>query len=318
MIAVRVAFALTTLAAMTAPIASAQSTHALIITGVSGEPRLAQQFARAAALMRDAVTRRFGGRATVLAESTTPRSDKAGVTQAFNQLVSSAKPGDDVLIVLVGHGSAQSGEARFNIPGPDITAAELAQMIAPLKGRSVAVVVATSASGAFVPALSAQGRTVITATRSSSENEETVFAGYFARALSEDVADVNKDDAVSVLEAFEYAKREVARFYQQNSRLATEHALLDDNGDGKGSLEVSADGDGARARGFLLRAASSKAADPGVRSLLAEREALQQQIDALKARKSTMSAAAYDAELEKLLVELARKSQAIRAAGGKQ
>jgi len=314
----RTAIAVCAAFALPARNATAQATHALIITGVSGEPRLAQQFARDAGMIRDAITRRFGGRATLLAESGTPRSDKAGMVQAFAQLSASTSAGDHVLIVLIGHGSAQGSEARFNIPGPDVTASDLAQLLAPLKDRNLALVIATSASGAFVPALSGPGRTVISATRSGAENEETVFAQHFARALSEDVADVNKDGAVALSEAFDYARREVARFYQQHNRLATEHALLDDNGDGKGSLELSGGGDGARARSFVLRAASAKAADPAVRSLVAERAAIQQKIDALKARKASMSATAYDAELEQLLVDLAEKSQAIRAAEGKQ
>jgi hypothetical protein len=278
----------------------AQTTRALIVSGVSGEPRLAQQFERDAAAIRNAITNRFGGSAVVLTESSTPRSDKPGITQALKALSTSAKPGEQVLIVLIGHGSAQGGDAKFNIPGPDITAAELNSALSGLKGRSLAVVVATSSSGAFIAPLSESARWVITATKSGAQNEEVVFAGHFAKALGEDVADVNKDGSVSLPEAFEYSKREVARFYQQANRIATEQPTLS----------------GAGPDAFVLRAASAKAADPAVAKLYAEREAINKELAVLRARKTEMQAAAYEAELEKLLLQLATKNRQIRAAEG--
>jgi hypothetical protein len=277
---------------------NAQTTRALIVSGVSGEPRLAQQFQRDATVLRDALTKRFGANTVVLTESSAPRSDKAGITAALQTLASSTKPGEQVLLVLIGHASAQGGEARFNIPGPDITAAELAIALEPLKGRNVAVVVGTSSSGAFLAPLQSAARWVVTATKSGAQNEEVVFAGHFAKALSEDVADINKDGGVSLSEAFEYTKQEVARFYQQNKRIATEQATLTGTGP----------------EGFILRAASSKASDPAVAKLYAEREAIDKQLTALRARKSEMQAAAYESELEKLLVQLALKDRQIRAA----
>jgi hypothetical protein len=280
--------------------AQAQTTRALIVSGVSGEPRLAQQFERDAAAIRNAVVNRFGGSAVVLGEHTTPKSDKASITQAIQTLASSTKPGEQVLVVLLGHASAHGGDIRFNIPGPDITAAELNTALAGLKGRSVAIVVGTSSSGAFIKPLEESARWVLTATKSGAQNEEVVFAGHFARALNEDVADINKDGSVSLPEVFEYTKREVARFYQQNNRIATEQPTLS----------------GASPDAFVLRAASAKAADPTVAKLYAEREALDKQLAALRARKAEMQAAAYEAELEKLLLQLAAKNRQIRAAEG--
>ena len=297
--------------------AQAQSTHALIITGLAGEPRIENEMQRDAAALRDAVTKRFGGTARVLASTTAPRSDRAGIQQAFAALARTTAAGDRVLVVLIGHASAEGGEARFNIAGPDVTAAELAGMLPPLRDRSVAVVVATTSSGAFVPALSAPGRVVITATRSGGENEEVAFTRYFARALSEDGADSNKDGGVSLAEAFEYARSEVARYYEQNKRLATEHALLDDNGDGKGSLNLEGT-DGPRARLFVLRAGGTAVASDTVRALLARRAALEAEIAALRERKSGMAESAYNTQLETLLVQLARVNQAIRAAEGRK
>jgi hypothetical protein len=280
----------------------AQSTHALVVGGVSGEPRIAQQIERDVAVMRDALTKRFNASTIVLTEKSTPRSDKAAITHALQKLATDSKDGDQVMIVLVGHGSAHGGEVRFNIPGADITADELSRALTPLKGREVAVVVATSSSGAFIAPLSADGRVILTATKSGAQNEEVIFPQHFAKALGEDVADINKDGGVSITEAFEYTKREVTRFYQQHNRIATEAATLN----------------GTNADQFVLRASNSKASDPALRALYAERESIQKKIAQLKERKAGLTAEAYEAELEKLLVELATKDRAIRAAEQKQ
>jgi hypothetical protein len=278
--------------------ASAQTTRALIVSGVSGEPRLAQQFERDVAIMRDALSKRFGASTVVLTESSTPRSDKAGITQALQALASNSKAGDQVLIVLVGHASAQGGDVRFNIPGPDITAAEFASGLDALRDRTVAIVIGTSSSGAFISPLTGGGRTIITATKSGAQNEEVVFAGHFAKALSEDVADIDKDGAVSLSEAFEYTKREVTRFYQQHNRIATEQATMI----------------GGDASGFLLRAARTQSASPVLQKMYADRARIQNDITTLRTRKGSMAASAYDAELERLLVLLAVKDREIRAA----
>ena len=276
----------------------AQSTRALIISGVSGEPRLAAQFEHDVTTMRNALNSRFGATTVMLTETSSPKSDKAGITQALQSLAASSKAGDQVLVVLIGHGSAQGGDVKFNIPGPDITAAEIASALAPLDKRNVAVVVATSSSGAFIKPLERAGRVIVTATRSGGQNEEVVFASHFAKALSDDVADVNKDGAVSLTEAFEYSKAEVARFYKQNNRIATESAVLTGGG----------------ADGFVLKRPSAKASDPAVQKLHAERTSIEQKIAELKAKKSSMAAEQYESDLEKLLLQLATVQRQIRAA----
>src|SRR5690606_37660771 len=152
-------------------------------------------------------------------------------------LVGRAGPRDHVFVLLIGHGSAQPGAARVNLPGPDPTAEDYARMLAPFTTQRIAFIVAASASGGFIGPLSGPNRVVVTATRSAHERNETIFGRYFVQAYADDVADVDKDGRVSVLEAFEYATRKTARFYESQNRLRTEHALLDDNGDGKGSQE---------------------------------------------------------------------------------
>jgi hypothetical protein len=182
-------------------------------------------------------------------------------------------------------------------------------------------VVAASSSGDFVPALSAPGRVVITATKSGFERNESIFGEHFIAALAGDGADADKDGRVSLLEAFTFATREVRRLYEQENRLLTEHALLDDNGDRSGSAEPGASGkDGGVARAFFLTggvATSAASSDPRAASLRKEKQELEAKIEALKARKAAMEAKAYEAELERLLVDLAATTRSLRSLEGK-
>ena len=252
------------------------------------------------------------------------RSSRENVQKALGTLAQTAGPGDLVFILLIGHGGAQGGESRFNLPGPDMTAADFAPLLAALSGRQVVFVNTASASGDFVKALSAKGRIIVTATKSAMERNQTEFPSYFVQAFSEDGADADKDQRVSVLEAFTYARREVERFYEKGHLLLTEHAVLDDNGDGVGSAVPDlAAGDGRVARTVFLGSGdenaadgAASAADPRVADLRRQRRALEQQIGALKARKDAMEPAQYEDELEKLLVELARRDAALRQREG--
>jgi hypothetical protein len=157
----------------------------------------------------------------------------------------------------------------------------------------------------------------VTATKSSYERNETLFPRYFVAAFTTPGADTDKDERVSLLEAFVYAKREVARAYETDTRLPTEHAMLDDDGDRRGSAEPDPRaGDGSLARRFIIGGATTAtavAATTAVGSeLVAKRTRLEAQVDSLRRRKETMAADAYERELERLLVELAQVSQTIR------
>ena len=318
----------------------ASTDHILVISGASGSPEYATRFHTTATTFLDAVTRaglpaanaiwlaedpaRTGGRASA-------RSTKMEVERALSGLATRSKPGDQILILLLGHGSHEGPESRINLPGPDITAAELTKALIPLGDRRLALVNAASASGDFIPALAARGRIVITATKTSLERNETRFGEFFVQAYSGDGADTDKDGRVSLLEAFVFARREVARLYERERHLLTEHALLDDDGDGRGSEEPTATpGDGKLARAFVLggrtvargsaaagRAdVSTKTANPRAASLIAERDSLERAVAALRGRKASMAAPAYETELERLLVAIAEKTQAIRALEG--
>lgn len=223
--------------------------------------------------------------------------------------------------MLIGHGSHDGAASRLNLPGPDLTAADYARLLGAIRAP-VAFVNAASASGDFIAALKGERRVVVTATKSSFERNETIFAEHFARAFAEGGADTDKDGRVSMLEAFDFARREVTRVYERDRRLLTEHAMLDDDGDGVGSATPGAQAtDGRLARTFVLGGAAVASAapassDPRVNALRKEKEALERQVAELRGRKGSMETAAYERELERLLVLLAEKTRALRAAEG--
>jgi hypothetical protein len=313
---------------------AAQDTHLVLVVGLSGDDAYTERFRGWATTIHDAAVNRLGVRADNLTwlgdDPSAPagrikdRATVAAMRTAFTQIAQRAGADDRVLVVLIGHGTERDGKALFNLTGPDLTPADLALMLDELAPRRVAVVNTGSASGGFVPGLAGAGRTVLTATRSGRENNETWFAGFFADALAQDGSDLDKDGRISLFEAFEYARREVKRYFDEKKILLTEHALLDGDGNGEGTMEPTGDqGDGLAAGTFYVgggaRAAAAQAAasdDPVLQGLLVERARLEERVAALRARKAQTEPAAYDRELEDLLVELALKNRQIREHGG--
>ena len=315
-----------------APVA-AQQTHILVITGLSGDPAYAEEFHQWATTLIDTAIDRYelpAENVIYLAEKTEldpvridARSTQENVEQAFATIAERAQPNDHVLVLLIGHGSYSGGESRFNLPGRDLTAEDYARLLEPLGSQQVAFVNAATASGGFIDVLSGEGRAVVTATRSGGQWNATVFGGYFVGAFAdgEEESDQNKDGRVSVLEAFEYAVAQVARVYESDGRLQTEHALLDDNGDREGTGEpdpLVAATDGALARTIFISAGEGSAVaglpdDPALRALYQERLELQEQVEALQATRGGTDQTRYEAEMETLLVAMALKSREIRA-----
>ena len=302
--------ALTAVAFGSAPALGAQQTHLLVVAGIGGEPRYTQSFHQSASAIADAARRRFGvpdSNVVYLAEAAGQPgaagvSSKANVERELARLARRAGAGDELWIVVVGHGSGQGREPRVNLPGPDMTAADFRRALAPLGKQRVAFVNAASASGGFAEALAGPNRAVVTATRNSAEANESIFARHFAAALAGDGADTDKDGGVSLLEAFTYAKREVARAYEADNRLLTEHAQLADGG----SLAAT----------MVLAGGKAAGASPEAARLRAERQALDARLAGLRARKATMDSAAYERQLEALLLEISRNGQAARRASG--
>jgi hypothetical protein len=286
--------------------------HVLALSGLSGEPAYKLLFESTLATLVDSARARWhvsDSSLFVLTEDpattrlhATGRSTKEEIGKAFLALSRRVSAGDIVLVFLVGHGSGEGADSRVSLPGPDATAADFSGWLAGFARETVVLVNAASGSGDFVGVLAGPKRVIVTATRTALERNESRFATPFVRGLTSGEADADKDGKVSVLEAFAYAKKEVARVYDTDNKMLTEHASLSDS---------------ALARSVSFGAQRGQAAplDPRAAALVAERSELEAKVAALRGRKDSMAPAAYEAELERLLVQVAEKSQAIRALG---
>ncbi len=305
---------------------------AIVVAGVGGDEAYTRKFTAQAAKLYEGLTAQLGFAAKnvfLLTETrqagpeegaresdATPsgRATAEEVRKAFASIKSAASADSLVLVVLIGHGSFDNQVAKFNLIGPDLAAKDYAQLIGSLPNKRVVFVNCSSSSGEFIKPLSAEGRIVITATRSGNEQNATVFADHFIAGLLDDAADADKNGRVSVLEAFNYATKLTADWYKQKNRLATEHALIDDNGDGTGHEEATG-GDGGLARVVYLdsKTVEEAAGDAERLRLIKERQRLEEEVEKLKARKSEMKQEDYESELERLLVELATVNQQIKS-----
>ncbi len=309
------------------PTTAVAQTYLVLITGLGGEPRFCARFHETAVTLADAAVARHGvhrDRVTYLGARPaldpariTARSTKDTIVMTLGDLAERAESGAAVVIVLIGHGSQSGGPPKFNIPGPDLTAPEFAALLDRFPTQRVVVVNTTSASGGWIRSLSAPNRTIVTATRSGIERHESYFGTHFAAAFVSDDADTDQNGRTSILEAFEYARREVRRIYESDNRLLTEHALIDDNGDGEGSLEPNVTtGDGAlAARLFLDDVSAAASGDPVIIALEQQRDSLALEVEALRARRSAMDQTIYDSAMESLLLQVARVGHALRERG---
>lgn len=287
---------------------------ALILVGAGGEPEYAQQFEKWTTELKSALSEDFGFDAQKLL--VVQNAKATDVRNTFAQLKSQIDANNVLFVFFIGHGSFDGKESKFNLVGPDIAASEYNTLLSALPTKRVIVLNMASASGEFVKSLSAKGRIVITATKSGQETNATRFPGFFIAALRAPDADTDQDGHTSVLEAFVYANRLTADFYTRAGRLATEHALLDDNGDGVGREKAEA-GEGLLARATYLDSLSidEAAATAATGRLLKERTRLEGEIEQLIARKRTMPEAEYESTLERLFIELAKVNRSIKQAG---
>lgn len=284
------------------------ATYYVTIAGLGGEPDYEQRFASWAREV-EKVLGASGGDARVFTLAGT-EANANRIRQLFRKLAAEIQPQDALVLLLIGHGTFDGYQYKFNIPGPDLTAEELAQLLEGITAARQLIVNTTSASGASLELLRKRGRIVITATKSGFEKNATVFPRYWIEALRDPSADTDKNEAISALEAFRYAEQKTARFYESQRRLATEHPLLEDTGQGTGARAPNPqEGTGRLAAAFpLIRFGRAQVAarDPAKRALLARKEEIEQKIDLLKYQKAAMDAAEYRKQLTALLVELAR------------
>jgi hypothetical protein len=292
----------------------ADKTSVIVVVGAPGEEEYGRNFAQWAGHWEKAA-RKGDARYTVigLAGSGTAGEDREQLQKA---LAAEPAEGAELWLVLIGHGTFDGREAKFNLRSNDVSAVDLAAWLQPLR-RPVAVLNTTSASAPFLQKLSATNRVVITATRSGSEVNVTRFGQFVSEAIAEVSADLDKDGQTSLLEAWLMASRRVKEFYDTEGRLATEHALLDDTGDGLGTppdwfrgvraAKASKEGavlDGFRAHQFhLVRSEAEQKLSPATRK---QRNDLERSIATLRGQKAGMEEDVYYQKLEEMLLALSR------------
>lgn len=297
------------------------SNYFVTVAGLGGTPEYETQFKQWAAAMDKAL--RVNGADCRVETMSGPTATRQAIRETLGRVARDIKPDDAFALLLIGHGTYDSSEYKFNIPGPDITAEELASLLDRVPASRQLVVNMTSASGASLPVLAKKNRVVITATKSGTEKNATVFARYWLDALQNASADTDKNGTISALEAFRYAQSKTAAYFQQEKLLATEHAMLDDTGSKAGVRDVapSAPGTGKDARQGLLAAAfpiirppgetAAAQQNPAKQKLLAKKEQLEAAIDRLKYEKAAMPADEYKKQLSALLLQLAKTQQEI-------
>ena len=298
----------------------AQDQYTLLITGASGGAAYAARYDEWRSRLVTALRNVPGfddQYLIVLAETPGPgvgRASRDGVRDAVDRLSERMDDEAVLYVVLMGHGSFDGIDAKFNLVGPDLEAREWSAWLDRVPGR-VVVVNTTSVSSPFIERLSGRRRTIVTATESTVQRYDTVFPEFFVAAFVARAGDSDKNGRVSILEAFDFASREVRRWYQDQGRLSTERALLDDSGDGRGREAGQPGLDGLRAASQFLGAGPARAdivTDPQLAPLVARRDVLIEDLQELRAVKTQMSPDAYLRELERMLVELARVSRRLR------
>jgi hypothetical protein len=296
--------------------------YAVVIQGASGEEQYATLHRGWVDSLVQVLRERFKldpARVSVLAEQAQDgeeRSTAENVRAVLARLAGEVQPADLVFIMLIGHGSGQGADAKFNLIGPDLTVTEWEGLLKPIKGR-LAVVNTTSSSFAFLAGLSGPNRIVITATNSYAQRYHTVFPETFIQALTAEAADVDKNQRISLLEAFTYASRLVGLHYEQDGRMATERPMFDDTGDGQGR-DAATDGPDGTVAGltYLDVPEVATSSDPAVQKLLTRQQELTAQIDQLRRRQPSMPPAEFDRQFEPLIIELSLVSRDIRRRGG--
>lgn len=267
---------------ITLPGAPAQAMlRALVVAGLGGEDGYETRFQRDAKRTADAL-RTVSTDVTLLLGD---MSHREALIREVGELLARSQGTDVALLVLIGHGTFDDRSYRFNVPGPDLTGEELAGLLGATPAGRQVVVVATSSSGALQEPLAAPGRTVLTATRSGAERNASVFAQHLSASLADSSADTDKNDHVSLAEAFQFAEAGVAEHYRSRGEMQSEHPAL--------SAQLPALS--------LARLETEQAPAPVPPAILE----LERAIDELRAGKSGREPDQYYADLQKLLLELA-------------
>lgn len=284
------------------------ATYYVIVAGLGGTPEYQAQFDKWASDLEHNL--QANGPDAHIQKITGSTATRENLRQTFAGLANGMRSDDAFALMLIGHGTFDGTEYKFNIPGPDITAGELAELLNRLPAARQLVVNMTSCSGASLTALAKKDRVIITATKSGTEKNAPVFARYWIDALQDPAADTDKNGTVSALEAFEYARRKTAGYFDSEKLLATEHPLISDDGSATSIRDPKAAGAHAlKAAAFpLLRPPSENAValNPEKQQLVSKKQDLEAKIDRLKYQKASMEPEEYKQQLTALLLELAR------------
>jgi len=279
-----------------APAVASSEMHVFVIEGLGGEARYTDQFSeQVAAIETAALSLTASERVRVFRADEVSRDE---VVQYFTDLKSRIAGGDQVALYLIGHGSYDDHEYKFNIRGPDLTGEDIAGMLDGLPGSSQLLVNTSSASGALAELAASDRRMLILATRSGVERHATRFGNYFAAALNDPTADIDKNRLVSAAEAFRFAERQVDDYFERNGQLATEHARME----------------GERADRFSiarLGSARQVSEDRLLSDLIAKRDALNAKVEALRLAQQDMMPADYRSKLLQHMIELAETEEAL-------
>jgi len=283
------------------PLISKAELYVVIIEGLGGDAVYAEQFATQVAAVTDASrTLTADDRVQVFPAPSVTREDVLNYFTTLGPLITAS---DRLAVYLIGHGSYDEYEYKFNIAGPDLTGDDLAQALSELPGSNQLIINTSSASGALADVLMNDERMLILATRSGVERHATKFGNYFAAALGDPGADLDKNQVVSAGEAYRFAARQVDDYFERNGQLATEHSRMEGDRIDRFSL--------AR-----LGATRPGGDDDVLAELVARREALNGQLDELRLSRESMSADDYQVALLQKLLELAQTENEIEAREG--
>ena len=293
----------------------------MIITGAGGEEEYTDLFAE----WGGSFAKAFDGNAAEMVHITN-KPEEIGARKTIESTLKKwiEKSDSEIWILLVGHGTFDGKAAKFNLVGNDASDADFKHWLKLHRGPLV-FINTSSCSAPFIRSLSGPNRVVATATKSGYEQNFCRFGGYMAAALGQAGADLDKDGAVSVLEAFLIASRQAGEFYRESDRLVSENALLDDNGDGMGTPadwfrgvrtqkkakgKSSADGKLSRLVFPVIPPAEKDIPAP----LRKKRLVAEAKIETLRSLKKTLEAEIYYRDLEKLFLELAATNDEIETA----
>ncbi len=298
------------------PTSADENKHIVLIVGAPGEKKYGELFEKWAKRFQKHANDHKTPITTIgIGKTETDTDDRKQIQQTLQKIAKS--PPAELWVVMIGHGTFDGTSAKLNLRGPDCTAAQMNDWLNEIKTKTV-IVNCASTSGIFVNKLSAPQRIIITSTKSAYQYNFSRFGEYFSSAITDQSIDLDKDGGISLLEVFLAASKRTAEFYKSKSQLATEHALLDDNGDSVGTpadwftgVRVTKKAkdpkilpDGFRANQVFLipNQRDSKLSAEAIK----KRNELELQIEQLRAQKPQHTEDDYYAKLEPLMLELAK------------